>query len=325
MFNTARFVCDKCRASTRSTLQSRAFTTSLSRNAIPPESPRYVDVPESFQPELYSPPRPKGVLPVPREIFPPQRPDKPTEEYISNATPAPSVKTLLTRSARKSEHETYKARMSELRRTHLRSGLLELYNRKVVMTQAIAVKSARRQNERARLVSLPPREDERLTAASIPSTMRPENTSTKNSSIADQARTAAVHARRAALTQSKANDRRLSRLEFLHTLYMHARLFITTERQLNAEVDLIFDHPETEWSTAASTGSSVWNLGMPTTVAAMLKERGPDTSGNFNPSWSNGRSITAARTGKPRDFVEKHRLDQERMKKIAEVLSGGTI
>lgn len=212
--------------------------------------------------------------------------------------------------------------MTNLRRSHLRSGLLELYNRKVTMTQEMAAKSTRRQNERARLMTQPPREDERLTNTSIPTSMRitapgGSGSSSPSSTLLNDPTTAAtIHARRLANVEKQERSRLESRRDALHTLYMHARAFITTERQLNAEIDRVFDNPETEWGTAALEGENIWNLEPPTTVATMLQEGSGGTG-------SETRNLIGLAT--QRGNTHKYRTDQRRMKRIAEVLSGGKI
>lgn len=287
---------------------------------IPPESPNYVDIPDTWQTDFIPPRRPKGIFPVPREIFPPRQPDKPSKQYLSRAIPARKASSKPT--SKLSDQEKYKSRMTNLRRSHLRSGLLELYNRKVTMTQEMAAKSTRRQNERARLMTQPPREDERLTNTSIPTSMRitapgGSGSSSPSSTLLNDPTTAAtIHARRLANVEKQERSLLESRRDALHTLYMHARAFITTERQLNAEIARVFDNPETEWGTAALEGENIWNLEPPTTVATMLQESSGGTR-------SESRNLIGLAT--QRGNTHKYRTDQRRMKRIAEVLSGGKI
>ena len=99
----------------------------------------------------------------------------------------------------------------------------------------------------------------------------------------------------------------------MHTLYMNARNFITTERQLDAEILKAFpDGAHEEWRTASTYGTSIWNLDTPPTIADMLQATSRRVRKDFSAA-----GLT--------DQAEKYRLDQERMKRIAEELSGGKI
>ncbi|KAF7513772.1 hypothetical protein GJ744_007823 [Endocarpon pusillum] len=301
-------VCRSCRLLRPTSAAVRTFTSSSTRGAIPPESPNYVDIPGTFQTDFFPPQRQKGILPVPREIFPARQPDKPSQQYLSRAIP-PRKKAPSKPLSKMTEEEKYQARMTDLRRQHLRSGLLELYNRKQVMTAQMSSRSTARQKERARLMTQPPREDERLTNTSIHSSMllTPGNSSTTH----DPATRAAIHARKLANVAGQTAAKTESRRDALHTLYMHARTFITTEKQLAAELDLIFDKPWTEWGTAATAGSNIWNREPPATIAALLQD---DSAGG-------GRQETGIAV--QRGNRMRYRLDQQRMKRIAEALSGG--
>ena len=57
-----------------------------------PESPNFIEVPHANLPKVVIPHRPKGILPVPRTIFPKTRPDKGTVAYLNKTTPKPILK-----------------------------------------------------------------------------------------------------------------------------------------------------------------------------------------------------------------------------------------
>ncbi|ERF75045.1 hypothetical protein EPUS_04827 [Endocarpon pusillum Z07020] len=147
-------VCRSCCLLRPTSAAVRTFTSSSTRGAIPPESPNFVDIPGTFQTDFFPLQRQKGILPVPREIFPARQPDKPSQQYLSRAIP-PRKKTSSKPLSNMTEEEKYKARMTDLRRQHLRSGLLELYNRKQAMTAQMSSRSTARQKERARLMTQP--------------------------------------------------------------------------------------------------------------------------------------------------------------------------
>ncbi len=156
----------------------------------------------------------------------------------------------------------------------------------------------------------PPREDERLTNTSIPSCMRvtPGSFST---ALNDSATASTLHARKLANVEKQATSKIESRRDALHTLYMNACTFITTEKQLTAEIDRVFDDPKLEWGDAASDGESIWNKQPPATIATLLQE-------------GTGRSERAeVGSAIHRGETQRYRTDQKRMKRIAEVLSGG--
>jgi hypothetical protein len=122
----------------------RGFSTSSSLR-VGPESPNYIEVPRTLQPDLPQRPRVKGTLPVPREIFPARRADKLTWAYISAATPEPTRVKTIRKDDPHAESIEWKRRMAESRRNNLREGLQELYTRKQTTDQSMTRRSAERQ------------------------------------------------------------------------------------------------------------------------------------------------------------------------------------
>lgn len=291
-------ICRACRLRLlKLSPQTRGFSTSITRMYIPPESPAFIDVPEPHQPVRDPKALVKGILPVPRELFPARRPDKPGKEYLANVTRDPLPKNI-TSPDQLTETGKYKLRMAEMRKSHLRDGLKELHARKTVIDGKIAQRSEMRQRERARLLTQKEREDERLTNVSIPSIMRPQ----KLHPLSPAEELAIYNARKAAYEARQA-EKQEDRLEKLHTLYMNARTFITTKDQLAAAID----------STFTST-RSIWRTGLPDTVEEMLK-RGRDRTAD---SGRGGMMLAS-------DVNERALRDQERMQQIAEKLSGGKL
>ena len=290
-------ICRSCRHRLLKPSTSRTFSTSSSRLYIPPESPAYIDVPQPLQTVRDIEPRAKGILPLPRELFPPRRPDKPKQQYLDNVTRDPLPKNILPEE-NLTETGRYKRRMAELRKTHLRSSLKELHARKSSIDSTIAARSAAKIRERARLVIQPEREDARLTNVSIPSAMRPQ----KVHVLSPQEQLEEYNTRLAAHEANLAAKHE-DRLDSLHTLYMNARGFITTKEQLKTAIDDTF-----------KSNRSIWIDGTPETVQGMIR-RGKD------------RNVTEGRGGMTLldDLAERASKDQERMKKIAERLSGGKL
>lgn len=283
----------------------RAFTTTAAQLAVPPEAPNFVDVPQSYQPDLVIPRRQKGILPVPRELFPPRQPDKPSEEYIARATRDKLAKNVVPDS-KMSELGKYRTRMALTRKKHLREGLLELHNREEAMTRLVAIRSEQKRKERERLISQAERVDERLTNSSVPQAMKPGK-ALKISEADAEARYKKKMSNLEKQWREKAEERR----EALHTLYMNARSFITTDEQLDAEIEKAFPKGNNpEFATDTKLGDNIWNVGSPATIADLLDAGASRVRKDFSKA-----GLT--------ETDHKFAIDQERMKRIAEELSGG--
>ena len=244
---------------------------------IPPESPKYIAIPQSRQIERVNRPWIKGVLPIPRKIFPRSlKKDKTSPEYIQATTPTPKVLVKpLPKDLSVAEYITYKAKQATARRRNLREGITELYNRKQLMDHEVATRSAAKQAQNRRLLYAPARDDEQFTATSVPHAIQPSI----HRGLPDPNREERVAEMRRR-TQAQLAAKREERLNMLHTLYMNARDFITTEAELEKLVDNVFDDQE-QFSTAYTTGENIWNLGHPETVKTLLgiQERtGPQTA-----------------------------------------------
>ncbi|KAB8239601.1 hypothetical protein ETB97_007451 [Aspergillus alliaceus] len=281
-----------CRAAS---VQVRGFTSSASLR-VGPESPNFVDVPRTIQPDLPSKQHVKGTLPVPREIFPVRRADKPSEEYISAATPLPSKENKVDPNDPHAQYINWKRRMADMRRQNLREGLLELHSRKQRTDKSMMQRSADKQKRRERIFRQPEREDERLTRPSVVQEMLPKRTPVLPDPNREE-RLALSHARLEAINAQKQAEQRDS----LQTLYMNARNFITTEAQLAAEIDRVFPEGENEaWRNDHQQGENIWNLGVPPTVQSIVNE---------------SRKSEAARWD----------LIQGRVKKLGEQITGGKL
>ena len=307
MASLTHSLCRACGSNLANQRPFRAFSVTAQRGAIPPEAPNFVDIPPSHQPEFVFPRRQKGILPVPRDIFPPRQPDKPSEDYIARATQDKKA-TNVVPETQMSDLARYRQKMAKIRKAHLKEGLTELYQRQMTMDGQVATRSDQRKRERARLISQGEREDERLTNATIPQAMRRARVAQARREDAEVLMTAKL-ANIARSRAEKAEERR----DALHTLYMNARDFITTEEQLDTAIEKLFpaaDNPE--WRSATSTGLNIWNKGCPPTIANLLDATTHRATKDFT------------RAGMS-DTKEKYRIDQERMKRIAEELSGGKL
>jgi hypothetical protein len=306
MASLTSHVCRTCRTELKIYGSLRAFTTTTTRLTIPPEAPNFVDVPQSYQPDLVIPRRQKGILPVPRELFPPRQPNKTSEQYIGSATRDKLAKNVAPES-KMSDLDKYRSRMAETRKKHLREGLLELHNRKQTMTRQVAIRSEQKMKERDRLIAQPERIDERLTSASVPQAMKPEN----GLHIARAATKLPRWQRKLLERQRKEKKQEDERRYALHTLYMNARNFVTTEEQLDAAIEKAFpEGGNPEFATDTKLGDNIWNVGAPATIAELLHANVSRVRKDFTKA-----GLTEA--------DHKFKIDQERMKRIAEELSGG--
>lgn len=189
--------------------------------------------------------------------------------------------------------------MSDLRRLHFREGLKELASRKETMESKRRAASVIRRRQSQALVNAPEREDERLTKPTITADVRallkpyqPRGRTPEEFMQAQQ-----NYARH----QTRQTARRR---EALHNLYMHARSFILTEQQLNDAVEKTFGSDEDPIVWGIHKDQTIWGLGPPATVEKMLNK----DKTRFEEQFSNR---------------DRETLMQSRLRRIAEVLTGG--
>ncbi|KAJ5788497.1 hypothetical protein N7457_003487 [Penicillium paradoxum] len=283
------------RNSRTATVQVRGFASS-SKLRVGPESPHFINVPKIVQPTNPSKPHVRGTLPVPRELFPARRADKPRKQYIDAATPLPQSERTVSPDSKDPEKQAWKYKMADLRRQNLREGLKELYARKRTADGLIVSRSLESQNRRDRILQQAEREDERLTRPSTIQAMMPQ----KQPVLPDPNREARLALSRARL-ESKQAQKEAERKQHIQALYMNARTFITTEEQLAAEIDRAFPEGENEaWRNDHQPGENIWNLGNPPTINSLANK----TRANEAMRWD---------------------LSQERVKKLAEAITGGKL
>ncbi|KAL2870219.1 uncharacterized protein BJX67DRAFT_344937 [Aspergillus lucknowensis] len=277
------------------TAQLRGFSSS-STLRVGPESPNFVELPRPIQPDLPPKPRVKGTLPVPREIFPRRRADKPRPEYIAAATPLPKNNEKIGANEPHAEYREWKREMANMRRKNLKAGLLELHKRKKRIDERMNQRSRAKQARREQVFKQGDRDDERLTRPSVIQEMLPQRISV----LPDPDREERL-AQSRARWESKKLQKELERRDWLHTLYMNARSFITTEEQLAAEIEKVFPEGLNEaWRSDHQHGDNVWNLGLPPTVQNIVNESGKSESNRWE-------------------------LTQGRLKKLGEEITGGKV
>lgn len=286
---------------------SHSFSTSARTCEVAPESPKFIHIPQPLQPS-YPPKRiVKGILPVPREIFRPQDPDKTSPDYLAAVTPEPSgpsadASTSSSPPSELADRLAWRRRLASSRRRLLRESLFELRRRKDRTDKAIAARKAIRRAEREQALNQPQREDDRLTSPTVIQAMKQFQVGI----LPDPDREARIAAK-AAHVQAIQEQIKEKRKDLLHTLYMNARLFITTESHLDDEINRVFTSWPKEWHSDAYKGRNIWNRGPPKTVQEMIHERS-----------KKGRSAM-------KQITEASRQTQDRMKRIAEELTGGKL
>ncbi|KAL8724815.1 MAG: hypothetical protein Q9166_007740 [cf. Caloplaca sp. 2 TL-2023] len=289
--------------------QSRLFsTTSTShRPSIGPESPNFIHVPHAPQPDAYCRPHIKGILPIPRRIFPLKNKaiaeEKTSPSYLAATTPDPSHRTL---KAPKPEDPStrrlveWKSKISEHRRRNLRESLVELKERKAKIDNRLEARRAAKERERTRSLNAPTPADEKYTAASVLQSSLPSR-----NGLQDPDREARIAQKRA---NFEAHDamKKAERRNALHTLYMNARYFIVTEEKLTEAVEKAFDPYSKQFDNESRRGLNVWNLGYPETVKKMLERANKGEEGKAVERLSGFSGVT-----------------DERMRRIGEELTGG--
>lgn len=193
----------------------------------------------------------------------------------------------------------WKARLSAQRRQNLLQGIQELklrrHKRRRIETQRSEGRKARREALKAEREA---RQDDVLTSSTTTAAMQPQT----KGRIPDpdrEVRVAEMKARAEAIEARKAADRQ----DALHTLYMHARDFITTEEQLDAAIEKTFGSVE-DPKTWGYQGVSIWDSKPPESIYDKLQKA------------NRARNNMDDQQG----FAE---LTNKRIKRIAEELTGG--
>ncbi|KKY15209.1 hypothetical protein UCDDS831_g07750 [Diplodia seriata] len=295
----------RCNACVNSSVARRAFASEPASRQVPPESPRYLEVPKPPQQTAPYTPVIKGALPVPRNIFINRsRLEKDSKEFLDNATPEPSAAALPT--GLHADRLAWKQRLAALRRKNLREGVTSLHRRKQKSDSYLAKRGAQRQNQQLSLINEPPRDDEVFTNPSVSKVVRDFLSGGYNTAAVSPERVAEKKAAVARREAEKSEHRR----EALHTLYLHAREYIVTEEQLSKAIEDTFGTEDNLPGFAAGNsreGRSIWARGSLLNTTQML-------------ATDQGRSDKAVSRKGTTEEVTQNRIHQ-----IAEELTGGKI
>lgn len=305
----------RCAASSAATGSTRQFTTSSCRQrvSIPPESPKFINLPEPPQSRELPKFRIRGKLPVPRQIFDlrqrtPGTPNHGRKDprlqrgYLDRVMPRPNAK-LDGEDSTMSPLQEWRRKMTENRRQALAQGIRGLYKRQVTKDQSEKQQRSRIRRADARAFNSPERPDEVLTR----STIRADTFNTKV--VLDPLRHERA-AESAKITAAVLEARVERRRDALQGLYMAAKDFIVTEDELAKRIETVFseDHFGNKFADG-NTGlppASIWETrGKPLRVNELMSQF------TRNSSNQGGASTEAKET--------------QRQKNVSEELTGGKL
>lgn len=246
----------------------RTFSTTHPRLEvdIPPESPRFINLPDPPQSSEQKRPPVKGVLPVPREIF--HRRNNGSHKiqpgFVDQT--APRSKAELAGEPAPSEKAAWKRLMAESRRQALAAGIGSLWERKQTREGRAKARAEQHRLRNLAAANAPEGPDDVYTRGTVTQhTLQtavirdPLHTERK---LASQVRTAAMH-------QARSEARK----DALQRLYVEAGSFIVSEDELSKKVDEIFtkEHFKTGRQFSISDAENVWDAhGPPVTVRSMF-------------------------------------------------------
>ncbi|KAK4132828.1 hypothetical protein BT67DRAFT_384219 [Trichocladium antarcticum] len=291
------------KTSTTSASPWRTFSTTPSVSkplAVPPQSPRFITVPEppqSSEPKL---PPIKGYLPVPRDPFPRREGDRKVQPaYITAATSV--SKGEQSGEPPRTEHEARRRAMAAARRNAFAAGIQGLHARKAVRVRQLAARSeGRRKANKLAAHALEPL-DEELTRSTVrTSTARAARVAPDPERFQVAERAKARHARQ---VTNKAEARR----DALAQLYVAAQSFIVDEAELEARVNKIFV-PDHHKIGGMNEGMSIWDVQRAPVSVADLRAEVMGTSTNLMDSKKRSAFKTTLR-----------------QKTVAEELTGGKL
>ncbi|OAA37462.1 hypothetical protein NOR_07161 [Metarhizium rileyi] len=272
----------------------------LQTNRVPPESPSYIRLPTPPQSDEFKPSRVRGLLPIPREIFPRAEGDRKIQrEYVHKTAPCS------TKPFRKAttEAQKWKIAMAESRRTNLKDGLDALWLRRQEMDKSRNELVSHKFNKHNKAGAAPERDDDRFTRSTILNAIM----DTRVYPDPDRfARTERSRTRVLVKEKQKMEARRDALME----LYTSASSFIVHENELKAKIDEVFAEDyfqkrSEDGHRNGSTGNMWGSYGKPPSIANMMET-----------------AIGASTRIMEADQTESDR-SAKRQKRIAEDLTGG--
>ncbi|KAI1149051.1 hypothetical protein F4825DRAFT_464425 [Nemania diffusa] len=242
------------------------------RQRIPPESPLFINVPNPPQDQSIEALRElkpvRGFIPVPRRVFAHRDSHrKPTDAWLARSAPTPT--NAKSQAPPVSPLQAWQRKMADSRRANMRSGVRDLWDRKLRSDAARDRASKAKLAANRAAATAPEREDERLTRGTV-------NAGTLQTAVALDPGRFARGAASAARTAARAADKSEARRDAIQALYMNARAFVVDEAELEGLVAREFadDHFESMGQSGAGFRiENIWDAqNQPMTVAGMLKD-----------------------------------------------------
>jgi hypothetical protein len=267
-----------CHSLSKVNLQSlpviRCFsTTRHTCQTVPPDSPDYIRLPLPAQLEQRQRVRVRGVLPVPRSIFPDRTSQRKIEPEYLNTTAAKPRSPRTGSSQRK-----WKAEVAASRRQGLEEGIGELWKRhnRVKSTQEMRSRANFLKNHEHRIAA--EREDDQYTRGTTLRALLDTKV------YADPDKDRRLEESRQKILEHDQHLKEMRR-DALMELYVSASSFITQESELRQKIDEIFHEHyfegqiqqyNREWTIA-----NVWGVhGYPPSTANMLDLTSRSTGGS---------------------------------------------
>ncbi|KAF2254796.1 hypothetical protein BU26DRAFT_514639 [Trematosphaeria pertusa] len=281
----------------------RTFSSTSPSLALGPESPNYIEVPKPLQPTFPLKPPVKGHLPVPRNVFKTRsKLPKESDKFIALTTKDPKKVKVPGPYSRDADYRLYKQRLAEARKQAFREGVKALHGRKTTTEAQHLARIQRVGAERRALAMAPPRTVDVLTQTSVSKSIR----DFLDNKLASRSRENITQGHRRAYERRMAKQDAVRRAR-VHDLYTNAREFIVNEEQLDEAIEKAFGTEEdpmlwtakgemVPFSRGDAMGLSPWEGPMPEGVGDRLQKlKGGEGVG----------------------------LAKERVKKVAEALTGG--
>lgn len=283
----------------------RAFSTTSSRLEveIPPESPRFINLPELPQSSEVKLPPVKGVLPVPREIF--HRRNNGSHKIQAGFVDqtAPRSRAEAAGEAPRSDRAAWKRALAESRRKALAAGIDSLWARKNTREGRAKHRAESHRQRNKAAAEAPEGLDDVFTRGTVTAatleTKVVRDPEYRERQLESQARTAALQ-----------RERSEARKDAIQRLYVEAGSFIVSEDELAAKVEEAFS--ERRWAGTGrwlgkETAENVWDAyGAPVPVRGLF-------SSLKGTSW------------KVVENQSDHGLTTRRQKMVAGELTGGAV
>lgn len=213
----------------------RAFSTTASRLEVdvPPESPRFINLPDLPQSTEHKLPPVKGVLPVPREIF--HRRNNGSHKIQAGFVDetAPRSKAEAAGEAARSDKAAWKRALAESRRQALGAGIERLWERKNTREGQAKRRAESHRQRNLAAANAPEGLDDVFTRGTVTQatldTRVVRDPRYKERQLESQARTAAL-----------LEERSKARKNAIQRLYVEAGSFIISEDELAKRVDALF-------------------------------------------------------------------------------------